>query len=110
MAGKETNLLKLIQIECGKYGWLAIRLNSGIFYQGNIKNTPNGTILTNLRHCIGCPEGTSDLLIIKPNAEVIFCETKTLIGKQRESQKKFQIAVEKLGHKYVLAKKVEDIY
>lgn len=102
---KESNILKQIELYASKCGYLTLRLNSGIFYQGNFLN---GT-LTNLRYIRGCPDGTSDLLIIAPNGKVIFCETKTAKGKQRESQKRFQMAVENLGHTYILAKKVEDL-
>ena len=106
---KESNILKLIELQASKCGYLTLRLNSGMFYQGKLNNTMAGQILTNLRHINGCPDGTSDLLIIAPNGKVIFCETKTAKGKQRESQKKFQVAVEKLGHTYILARKVEDL-
>jgi len=102
---KESNISKLIEIEASKYGCITLRLNSGKFYQGTLQNAT----LTNLRHIKGCPEGTSDLLIIVPNGKIIFCETKTTTGKQRESQKIFQLAIEKLGHIYILARCPEDI-
>lgn len=106
---KESNILKEIQIEASKHNCIAIRLNSGKFYQGTLKNTLNlGLILTQLRHIEGCPEGTSDLLVIAPKSKVIFVETKTLKGKQRDSQIRFQNAVENLGHIYILARTVED--
>lgn len=106
---KESNILKEIQIEASKQNCIAIRLNSGKFYQGTLKNTLNfGLILTQLRHIEGCPEGTSDLLVIAPKSKVIFVETKTFKGKQREAQIRFQNAVENLGHTYILARKIED--
>jgi hypothetical protein len=107
---KESNISKLIEIEASKYGCITLRLNSGKFYQGILTKTRNlGVILTKLRHIEGCPEGTSDLLIIAPNSKSIFCETKTLTGKQRESQKKFQDAITNLGHTYIIARNVEDL-
>lgn len=102
---KESNILKLIELEVSKQNCFTLRLNSGIFYQGNFLN---GT-LTNLRYIRGCPDGTSDLLIIAPKGKVIFCETKTATGKQRDSQKQFQATVEKLGHIYILARTVNDV-
>jgi len=102
---KESNILKLIQLESSKRGCVALRLNSGTFYQGKLIG---GSVLTKLRHIQGCPTGTSDLLIVAPNGKVIFCETKTAKGKQRESQKRFQNAVEQLGHTYIIVRKVED--
>lgn len=106
---KESNILKQIELYASKCGYLTLRLNSGMFYQGKLKNTIAGQILTNLRYVRGCPDGTADLLIIASNGKVIFCETKTAKGKQRQSQVKFQAAVKKLGHTYILAKKVEDL-
>ena len=106
---KESNILKLIELQASKCGCIALRLNSGMFYQGILKNTTMGQILTNLSHIAGCPDGTSDSLIIAPNGKVIFCETKTATGKQRDSQKQFQATVEKLGHIYILARTVNDV-
>lgn len=102
---KESNISKLIEIEASKYGCITLRLNSGKFYQGTLKNN----ILTNLRHIKGCPEGTSDLLIIAPNGKTIYCETKTATGKQRDPQIRFQNAIEKLGHIYIIARSIEDV-
>ena len=106
---KESNILKQIELYASKCGYLTLRLNSGMFYQGNLKNTITGQILMNLHYVRGCPKGTADLLIITPNGKVIFCETKTEKGKQRESQKLFQAAVEKLNHIYILARTIEDL-
>lgn len=116
----ETNILKQIEIELSKNNCLPFRTNSGHFYAGNLINGNitiiiNGktikcnSIVLNPRHVTGLPEGFSDLLIIAPNGKVIFCETKTAKGKQRESQKRFQVAVEQLGHKYILARNVNDL-
>lgn len=102
---KESNILKEIQIEASKHNCIAIRLNSGTAWAGKII----GNTLHNIRAIKLCPDGTSDLLIIAPNGKTIFCETKTLKGKQRDSQIRFQNAVEKLGHIYILARKIEDL-
>lgn len=108
---KESNILKLIELEASKQGFITLRLNSGTAWGGVLKNTQNlGLILTKLTKINLCPAGTSDLLLIKNNGEVVFVETKTLTGKQRESQINFQNAVEKLGHKYILARSVDDVF
>lgn len=47
----------------------------------------------------GSLAGVSDLIIIAENA-ILFIEMKSKKGKQQESQKKFQAAVERLGFEY----------
>ena len=48
-------------------------------------------------------------LLLHQMQKLYFAKLKQQKGKQRESQKRFQAAVEKLGHTYILAKKVEDL-
>lgn len=107
---KESNILKQITLYVSERGFIPLRLNSGKFYQGTLRNTPEyGEILTQLRHVMGTVEGTADLLVILDCGRVLWIETKTRTGRQREAQKRFQAEVERLGHNYVLARNLEDV-
>lgn len=107
---KESNILKQIEIEAGKRGYIALRLNSGHFYNGTPKTVSSGLVLTNLRHIAGLPEGTADLMILCDGGKTLFVETKTKTGCQREAQKRFETAIKKLGHTYILARSVGDVF
>lgn len=104
-AKSERAIQNEIEIYCSQQGWLPLRLNSGVFYQG----TNIGDVLVNLRIVKGLPEGTPDLLVLKPLGECLWVECKTLRGRQRECQKRFEKAIAELGHKYIVARCIEDI-
>lgn len=107
---KESNILKQITLYVSERGYIPLRLNSGKFYQGTLRNTPEyGEILTQLRHVMGTVEGTADLLVILDGGRVLWIETKTRTGRQREAQKRFQAEVERRGHNYVLAREIKDL-
>jgi hypothetical protein len=55
----------------------------------------------------GLMRGVSDLIIVKPN-EVVFCEVKTDVGRQSDSQKEFEQTVSNLGFRYILVRSLED--
>lgn len=97
MKTPEHNLMNEIMLYCGKQGYISLRLNSGKAWQGIIKRTNVGIILTALKAIELCPEGTSDLLIIMPN-KIAFVETKIHPRKPTERQLKFIDAIKKLGH------------
>ena len=64
-----------------------------------------GRVLTadNIWFDTGLPSGFSDLLILDNNGHAIFCEVKSLTGKQRPDQKKFESVVTSRGFLYILA-------
>ncbi len=118
---KESNIQKQIQLNLSKKNILTFRTNAGTFYAGNlirgditvkIGNNPPlkcNSILINPRIAKGLPEGFSDLIAVAPEGKTIFIETKTLKGRQRDAQKKFQQAIESRNHVYKIARKIEDI-
>ena len=55
----------------------------------------------------GALAGVADLIIVADNA-VLFIEMKTKKNKQQESQKRFQEAVERLGHRYVVCHSLQE--
>lgn len=59
-----------------------------------------------LNKAMGVLEGVSDTVIVS-EGESIYCEFKTLKGKQRASQEAFQQDVENLGHEYWLVRSLE---
>ena len=96
-------------IELSKRGYVPLRANSGEFWQGVLATLDGQRILTKLKSIKGMPEGTSDIICIMPNGRVAWIECKTLKGKQREAQIRFQQMLESLGHKYYIMRSVEDI-
>lgn len=92
-----------------KKGWLCWRNQVGNF------KTMDGSRTIN----IGV-KGSADLMAVKPTvitpdmvgqtlAVFVAVEVKTATGRQSESQKKWQAAVEKLGVEYILARSEQDI-
>ena len=57
---------------------------------------------------LGLKSGVSDLVLILSD-QTIYCEVKAENGKQSDKQVQFQNRVEKLGHKYIVVKSVEDL-
>lgn len=94
----EHNIQNQIRIWCGEHNILCFRCNVG-----RVK-TIYGTYFDT-----GLPEGFPDLIILPGNSRLIFCEVKTLKGKQRDAQKVFQKEVEKRGYKYIIARSINDI-
>jgi Holliday junction resolvase len=69
----------------------------------------NGWKVMNILQGMGCEKGISDLICIK-SGQVVFCEIKTHVGNQSEHQKNFQADIEAHGGKYILARRLEDVY
>lgn len=100
----ETEIQTEIMTALSGYG-IPIRINSGMAWQGKMI----GRVIVDPRPIKLAPAGFSDILLIGENGSVFFIECKTLTGKQRDAQKRFQAAVEKLGHKYYVCRSVEDV-
>ena len=104
----EHNIQSLIMCKLSEMGFVPLRANSGIFWQGK-QVTINGTkALIDLKAVKGMPKGTSDIICIMPNGQVAWIECKTLKGKQRDDQIRFQKMIESMGHKYYVMRSVDD--
>ena len=101
---KESEIQKQIRIKASELGCVPIRLNSGKAWQGELV----GGVLVHPRAVELCPEGTSDLVLICPGGVTIWMENKTLKGKQRESQKRFEDMIRKMEHIYEVARSPEE--
>lgn len=55
----------------------------------------------------GLLSGVSDLIVLFPN-RAVFCEVKTPIGTQSDTQKDFQKHVESLGFEYILVRSLDE--
>jgi len=76
--------------------------------RGIIFSIPNESTFRNKKFKnTGVMPGVSDLIVILPNGKLIFCELKTEIGRQSDSQKEFQKRVNDLGFEYWLIKDLE---
>lgn len=105
----EHNIQSLIMLKLSELGYVPLRANSGKFWQGQLATLNGKQILTNLKAVKGMPEGTSDIICIMPNGKIAWIECKTLKGKQREAQIRFQQMIESLGHNYYIMRSPEDI-
>lgn len=74
--------------------------------------TPNGgkrgIVEASIMKGEGVKAGVSDLTILLDGGVCVFVEMKTAEGKQSESQKAFQAAVEKKGFAYMIWRSVDD--
>ena len=85
-----------IRIWCGEHNIVTWRINVGSGY------TPDGRFFST-----GVPEGFPDLEICPGNGLLIYCECKTLTGRQREKQIEFQKQVEADGYLYLMPRSLE---
>ena len=75
---------------------------------------PNGGARRRIEACImkaeGVTAGVADVLFLYPNANYhgLCIEFKTKTGRQQQSQKTFQQAVERKGYKYVIIRDIDD--
>ena len=105
----EHNIQNLIMIKLSELGYIPLRANAGRFWQGQQATINGNRVLTNLKAIQGMPEGTSDIICIMPNGKTAWIECKTLTGRQREAQVRFQKMIESMGHKYYIMRSVEDV-
>lgn len=93
----EKNIQKAVMAELSKYG-LVFRTNAG-----KAKSLVGNRIIQLL------PDGFSDLLFLGENGRCVFIEMKQANGEQRQSQKDFQCAVERLGFEYYIIRSVDEV-
>lgn len=93
----EHAIMNSIRLWCGQHDVLCFRCNVG-----KVKTADGKWFDT------GLPEGFPDLLILH-KGQCIFCEVKTLKGKQREAQINFMNIIKQRGFIYIVARSVNDI-
>lgn len=54
------------------------------------------------------PNGTSDILVFPVSGPVTWVETKIKNGKQNEDQLEFELRVKMFGHRYILARTIDE--
>ncbi len=94
----EHKIMNEIRLWCGQHDILCFRCNVG-----KVRMTDGGWFDT------GLPEGFPDLLILNNNGETYYVEVKTPTGKQRPDQINFMNEIRRRGHKYLIARSVNDI-
>lgn len=95
---KEKNIQNSIRIWCGEHDILCFRCNVGKW------QTIDGKWIDT-----GLPAGFPDLLILTNDGRTIYCEVKTLKGKQRQDQINFMNQIRSKGHTYIVARSINDI-
>lgn len=93
----EQALDKEIMLYCGEHNWLCFHINVGKvkLYDGSYFRT-------------GVPKGWPDLIIIKDNGEIAFCETKIHPYKPTQEQLKFIAELKKRGFRAFVAYNLEE--
>lgn len=95
---KESNVNKLLMLECSQLGGLCERCNAGTFRALHDNSVVAG-------HSKGFP----DFICIMPNGKTYFVECKAAKGKQRDDQIKWQKLLEDRGHVYILYRFTGDL-
>ena len=96
---RENVLLAQVRLNLGtEPGILLLRINTGVYLS-----------LDGQRHVRSAPNGTPDLLGIAYERPLAI-ETKARRGKHAEDQIKFQVAWEKVGGVYILARSLTDVW
>ena len=94
------SVTKPIQEALTEAGYFCMRMNSGVAKVAG-------------RRIRLCPKGTADLVLFPPYLPPVWIETKALQARtkpeQKIAQQNFAYLVESLGHKYVLAKSLDDV-
>ena len=71
----------------------------------------SGRIAIGRRWIYLCEAGTADLLVFPRKGGIVWVETKDLNGKtekaRKQKQTEFRISVEEMGHKYIVAKTID---
>lgn len=73
----------------------------------SVPNEGKSAIEQMYKKSLGLKSGVSDLIILIPN-KVIFIECKDLKGKQRDSQKEFEMVVTDLNLPYYLVRSLDE--
>lgn len=91
-----------------KYALNLFHPNNEPFFGGAGKTEEQKAFSGYLAKSIGVTSGVADLIFLVPNATYhgLCIELKTEKGKQRESQKIWQAAVESVGYKYVIVRNI----
>lgn len=81
--------------------------------RGIIFSVPNelagsNKIATARAKTTGLMSGVSDLVIIKPDGELVFTECKNETGKQTPAQKDFENTVTALGFRYIVVRSLDE--
>lgn len=90
-----------LQAECFQWHWNNFPKERGLLFHVNQK--ARNAIEGNRMKAMGVVPGVSDLIWLSPLG-IIFIEMKTEKGMQSDDQKRFQIQVENLGHKYIICR------
>lgn len=99
----------ILQSNCVRYFWLQYPAYRYLLFAIPNGGFRNKATASRLRH-EGVVAGVADLFLSLPNRDFhgLYIEMKTAKGRQQESQKLFQKAVEKHGYKYIICRSVED--
>jgi hypothetical protein len=86
--------------------WLSYQKNLFAFKVKDQAQFVNGQYRRPSKYCIN---GVSDIIVMIKNGPVLFIEIKTREGFQSRDQKYFQKICEEMGHRYHLARSLDDI-
>lgn len=99
------------RIQCACVQWFRYQYPD---YRHNLFAIPNGgrrdKVTGAKMKAEGVLAGVADLILLKPNAKhgALLIEMKTRIGRQADTQRKWQSLIEKDGYKYVVCRSLDD--
>lgn len=101
---KPRHLEESIQVAC--VNWFRLQYPKLIIFAVPNGGSRNLYEAKNMKKS-GTLKGVADLVIVGNNGKVLFVEMKAGKNKQEDSQVIFQQKVEKLGHKYIICRSLE---
>ena len=101
---KPRHLEESIQVAC--VNWFRLQYPKLIIFAVPNGGSRNLYEAKNMKKS-GTLKGVADLVIVGNNGRVLFVEMKAGKNKQEDSQVIFQQKVEKLGHKYIICRSLE---
>lgn len=93
-----------LQAKCFQWAWNNYPMHRYLLF--HVNNKSRNAIEGNQMKAKGVVAGVSDMILVYKGG-VAFLEFKTLTGKQRDKQIKFEYAVTSRGHHYVLIRQFE---
>ncbi len=95
-----------LQAQCYQWCWNEHPQTRRLLFHVENERSDGNKVDGARRVAMGLVAGVSDLILLMPRGEYhgLCIEMKTLVGKQRENQRTWQVLVESQGYKYCLCR------
>lgn len=95
-----------LQSKCFQWAWNNYPEERQMLF--HVNNKSKNAIEGNQMKAKGVVAGISDMVLIRDKGRVVWMEFKTLTGKQRDKQKRFEDKVKSRGHIYIVIRTFEE--